>query len=54
MPKKSSPLKIYYLRKNEFDGVMPLEIMIDTKKPKGAMKSVTLKELINFKKKLKT
>ena len=30
---------------NEFDGVMPLEIMIDTKRKKGALKSVTLKRI---------
>lgn len=45
MPKKAPFFKDILFFENEFDGVMPLEIMIDTKKPKGAMKSVTLKRI---------
>ncbi len=30
---------------NEFDGIMPLEILIDTKKPKGVLKLNTLKRI---------
>ncbi len=45
MPKKAPFFKDILFFENEFDGVMPLEIMIDTKKPKGVMKSVTLKRI---------
>jgi len=45
MPKKAPFFKDILFFENEFDGVMPLEIMIDTKKQKGAMKSVTLKRI---------
>ena len=30
---------------NEFEGIMPLEVLIDTKKPKGVYKSSTLKKI---------
>ncbi len=30
---------------NEFDGIMPLEILVDTKKPKGVLKLSTLKRI---------
>jgi hypothetical protein len=45
MPKKAPFFKDILFFEKEFDGVMPLEIVIDTKKPKGAMKSVTLKRI---------
>jgi predicted RND superfamily exporter protein len=45
MPKKAPFFKDILFFENEFDGVMPLEIMIDTKKQKGVMKSTTLKRI---------
>ena len=45
MPKKAPFFKDIMFFENEFNGVMPLEIMIDTKKPKGAMRSTTLKKI---------
>lgn len=45
MPKKAPFFKDILFYEKEFDGVMPLEIVIDTKKPKGALKSVTLKRI---------
>lgn len=45
MPKKTDFFKDIVFYENEFDGVMPLEIMIDTKKPKGALKMPTLKRI---------
>lgn len=33
---------------NEFDGIMPLEILIDTKRPKGVLKHSTLKRMENL------
>ncbi len=45
MPKKAPFFKDIIFYEKEFDGVMPLEIVIDTKKPKGALKSVTLKRI---------
>ncbi|WP_338409570.1 MMPL family transporter [uncultured Flavobacterium sp.] len=45
MPKKAPFFKDILFFENEFDGVMPLEIIIDTKKPKGALKSVSLKKI---------
>ena len=41
MPKKAPFFKDILFYEKEFDGVMPLEIVIDTKRPKGALKSVT-------------
>jgi len=45
MPKKTGFYTDILFYEKEFDGVMPLEIVIDTKKPKGALKSVTLKRI---------
>lgn len=45
MPKKAPFFKDILFYEKEFDGVMPLEIVIDTKRPKGALKSVTLKRI---------
>lgn len=45
MPKKTGFYKDILFYEKEFDGVMPLEIVIDTKRPKGALKSVTLKRI---------
>jgi hypothetical protein len=45
MPKKAPFFKDILFYEKEFDGVMPLEIVIDTKKPKGALKSVTLRRI---------
>jgi len=45
MPKKTGFYNDILFYEKEFDGVMPLEIVIDTKKPKGALKSVTLKRI---------
>jgi uncharacterized protein len=45
MPKKAPFFKDILFYEKEFDGVMPLEIVIDTKKAKGALKSVTLKRI---------
>ena len=45
MPKKTGFFDDILFYENEFDGVMPLEIMIDTKRPKGALKMTTLKRI---------
>ena len=45
MPKKADFFQDILFYEEEFDGVMPLEIMIDTKRPKGAMKMATLKRI---------
>lgn len=45
MPKKAPFFKDIVFYEKEFDGVMPLEIVIDTKRPKGALKTVTLKRI---------
>lgn len=45
MPKRTGFFDDIIFYENEFNGVMPLEIMIDTKKPKGALKSTTLKRI---------
>ncbi|MCO6174970.1 MMPL family transporter [Flavobacterium sp. NRK F10] len=45
MPKKAAFFKDIVFYEKEFDGVMPLEIMIDTKRPKGALKSSTLRRI---------
>ena len=44
MPKKTGFFDDILFYENEFDGVMPLEIMIDTKRKKGALKSVYIKK----------
>lgn len=45
MPKKAPFFKDIIFFENEFDGVMPLEIMIDTKRKKGVMKLATLQKM---------
>lgn len=45
MPKKAPFFKDILFFEKEFDGVMPLEIMIDTKHRKGVMKLSTLKRM---------
>ena len=45
MPKKAPFFKDILFYEKEFDGVMPLEIVINTKRPKGALKSATLKRI---------
>lgn len=45
MPKNTSFYKDVKFFESEFDGVMPLEILIDTKRPKGVMKLSTLKRM---------
>ena len=45
MPKSATFFKDIVFFEKEFKGVMPLEIMIDTKRKKGVMKSSTLKKM---------
>jgi predicted RND superfamily exporter protein len=45
MPKKEPFFEDIVFFEKEFDGVMPLEIMIDTKRKKGVMKLSTLKRM---------
>ncbi|WP_298304942.1 MMPL family transporter [Flavobacterium sp.] len=45
MPKKSAFFDDIRFFEKEFDGVMPLEIMIDTKKKNGAMKLTNLRRM---------
>jgi predicted RND superfamily exporter protein len=45
MPKSTSFYKDIKFFENEFGGIMPLEILIDTKKEKGVMKLSTLKKM---------
>ncbi len=45
MPKKAPFFQDILFFENEFDGVMPLEIMIDTKRKKGVMKLSTLRKM---------
>ncbi|MEN9323788.1 MAG: hypothetical protein RL699_1568 [Bacteroidota bacterium] len=45
MPKSASFFKDILFYEKEFSGVMPLEIMIDTKRKKGVMKLSTLKRI---------
>lgn len=45
MPKKTSFFNDIRFFEKEFDGVMPLEIMIDTHKKNGAMKLATLRRM---------
>lgn len=45
MPKNTDFFKDIVFFENEFDGVMPLEIMIDTKRKKGVLKLSTLKKM---------
>ena len=48
MPKKEAFFQDIIFFEKEFDGVMPLEIMIDTKRKKGVMKLSTLKRMEEF------
>ena len=45
MPKKSEFFKDIRFYEEEFNGIMPLEIMVDTKRKKGVMKLSTLKRM---------
>ena len=45
MPKKAPFFQDILFFEKEFDGIMPLEIMIDTKRKKGVMKLSTLKRM---------
>lgn len=45
MPKKTGFFKDIVFFEKDFDGVLPLEIMIDTKRKKGVMKLSTLKKM---------
>lgn len=45
MPKKAAFFDDIVFFEKEFDGVMPIEIMIDTKRKKGVMKLTTLKRM---------
>ncbi|HSM64563.1 MAG TPA: MMPL family transporter, partial [Gillisia sp.] len=45
MPQNTAFYKDVKFFESEFDGVMPLEILIDTKRPKGVMKLSTLKRM---------
>ena len=45
MPKKTAFFKDIRFFEQEFDGIMPLEILIDTKRKKGVMKLATLKRI---------
>jgi predicted RND superfamily exporter protein len=45
MPKSASFFKDILFYEKEFNGVMPLEIMIDTKKKKGVMKPATIRKM---------
>ncbi len=48
MPQKSEFVKDIRFFEHEFNGIMPLEIMIDTKRKKGVMKLSTLKRMDNL------
>ncbi|MBT8265394.1 MAG: MMPL family transporter [Bacteroidia bacterium] len=45
MPKQSQFFKDIKFFESEFNGIMPLEIMVDTKRKKGVMKLATLKRM---------
>ncbi|WP_041632672.1 efflux RND transporter permease subunit [Maribacter sp. HTCC2170] len=45
MPKKADFFKDIRFFEKEFDGIMPVEIVVDTKKPKGVMKPATLRRM---------
>ncbi len=45
MPKKADFFKDIVFFEEEFNGIMPLEIMVDTKRKKGVMKLSTLKRM---------
>lgn len=48
MPKKAAFFQDITFFEKEFDGVMPLEIVIDTKRKKGVMKLSTLRKMEEF------
>ncbi|RZJ69376.1 MMPL family transporter [Flavobacterium sp.] len=52
MPKKTPFFKDIVFFEQEFDGVMPLEIMIDCKHPKGILKLSTLHKMEEFEKEI--
>ncbi|MCK5441496.1 MAG: MMPL family transporter [Maribacter sp.] len=45
MPKKADFFKDIRFFEKEFDGIMPVEIVVDTKRPKGVLKPATLKRM---------
>jgi len=45
MPKNTGFYRDIKFFETEFDGIMPLEVLIDTKRPKGVMKLPTLKRM---------
>jgi len=45
MPKKAEFFSDIRFFEEEFNGIMPMEIMVDTKRKKGVMKSTTLKRM---------
>src|SRR6056297_872231 len=45
MPKKAQFFQDIRFFEREFDGIMPVEIVIDTKRPRGVMKPATLKRM---------
>lgn len=45
MPKKAAFFSDIRFFEEEFDGIMPMEIMVDTKRKKGVIKSATLKRM---------
>ncbi len=45
MPKKEEFFKDIRFFEAEFDGIMPVEIVVDTKNPKGVLKAPTLKRI---------
>jgi len=45
MPKSTEFFKDIRFFEKEFNGIMPVEILVDTKRKKGAMKSTTLKRM---------
>ena len=45
MPKKAEFFEDIRFFENEFDGIMPVEIVVDTKNPKGVMKPANLRRM---------
>lgn len=45
MPQKEQFFKDIRFFEKEFDGIMPIEIVVDTKRPKGVMKATSLKKI---------
>ncbi|WP_298473748.1 efflux RND transporter permease subunit [uncultured Maribacter sp.] len=45
MPKKAEFFQDIRFFEQEFDGIMPVEIVVDTKRPKGVLKPTTLKRM---------